>query len=107
MDTDRKSKIIQLLSQDPASGFLLFALAKEYEYESDHATAIETYQKLLSNDPFYTGAYYHLSKQLIAIDDHQAAVETIHKGIDICLQTKATHDASELRGLLEEITDDE
>ena len=100
MDTDRKSKIILLLSQDPDSGFLLFALAKEYEYESDHQSAIGTYQRLLSKDPFYTGAYYHLSKQLIAI-------ETIHKGIDICLQAKAQHDASELRGLLEEITDDE
>ncbi|MBK6478830.1 MAG: hypothetical protein IPP04_05210 [Saprospiraceae bacterium] len=107
MDTDRKSKIILLLSQDPDSGFLLFALAKEYEYESDHQSAIGTYQRLLSKDPFYTGAYYHLSKQLIAIDKHKAAVETIHKGIDICLQAKAQHDASELRGLLEEITDDE
>jgi tetratricopeptide (TPR) repeat protein len=107
MDQDRKTKIIELLANDPHSSFLLFALAKEYEAEQNNQEAIHIYERLLSFNPDYTGAYYHLGKQYEVLLEIKNAIETYEKGILICKKHKATHDASELQGALEMITMDD
>lgn len=101
---DRKSKIISFLAKDPDSAFLLFALAKEYEADQNPALAIQSYEKLLATNPNYTGAYYHLGKQYELLADNEKAIGIYQQGIVICNQQKAMHDASELRGALENLT---
>ncbi len=104
MSTDRKAKIISFLEKDPDSSFLLFALAKEYEADLNTTLAIHTYERLLSIHPTYTGAYYHLGKQYELLSDPEKAIGIYQLGISICNQQKAIHDASELRGALENLT---
>ncbi len=107
VETNRKQKILSFLEQDPASSFLLFALAKEYEIENDHQSSIETYERLIQNEPLYTGAYYHLGKQYILIDNPMKALEVYKAGLEACKKANAMHDASEIRSAFEEISDEE
>ncbi len=99
----RKDQIKSMLEKEPTSSFLLFALAKEYENENNPALAIRTYLDLLNQNNQYTGAYYHLGKQYEAMGEIGAAVSIFTKGIEICKQVHAMHDASELKSALEEL----
>lgn len=105
MSTNRKQQLLDYLKAEPDSSFLLFALAKEYETEQKTSEAIITYETLLVKNPNYTGAYYHLGKQYVLSEQTQKAIEIYLKGIEICKSTGATHDASELRAALEDLTD--
>ncbi len=106
MANERKEKIITFLSKDPESSFLLFALAKEYESDGETEAAIATYIKLLDSNVGYTGAYYHLGKQYELLADNEKAIAIYKQGMVICHQHKALHDASELRGALDNLTMD-
>ena len=97
---DRKETLLRFLEKDPASPFLLFALAKEYENEENYSRGIEIYEQLLKIDPTYSGAYYHLGKLYEILDRPDKAKEVYREGLAQCRQQKAWHDANELQGAL-------
>ncbi|HNR06822.1 MAG TPA: tetratricopeptide repeat protein [Saprospiraceae bacterium] len=100
---DRKETLLRFLEKDPASPFLLFALAKEYETEGNLSASLETYEQLLQADPRYTGAYYHLGKLYERLESPDKAKEVYEHGLVLCRQQKAWHDANELQGALNDL----
>lgn len=104
---DRKKDLMEFLEKDPTSSFLRFALAKEYENENNPRKSIELFEDLIHSDPGYTGAYYHLGKQYLKIREKDQAIRVYQAGLAACRIHHAHHDASELRGALLEITDEE
>ena len=48
---ERLDQIKQMLSEDAKNSFLNFALAKEYESQSNYTMAIEHYEFIRQNDP--------------------------------------------------------
>ena len=93
----KMERIKSMLKDQPNDAFLLFALAKEYEYLNNWNEAINGYQNLLEHHPFYTGAFYHLANALLQEDRIEEAKECYEKGIAICRQQGDLHALSELQ----------
>ncbi|MBK9994354.1 MAG: hypothetical protein IPP01_10310 [Saprospiraceae bacterium] len=97
---ERLDQIKQMLSEDAKNSFLNFALAKEYESQSNYTMAIEHYEFIRQNDPSYVGTFYHLAKLYIANEDFSNAKFIIEEGITIAKSLKDFHAESELKNLL-------
>lgn len=93
----RLTQLFDLLKEQPEDGFLLFAVAKEYENIGDFPKAIEYYEKLRKSDPEYVGLYYHLADQYKEMEDYEKALFIFNEGIKIAQQIKDLHALSELR----------
>lgn len=93
----KMERIKSMLKDQPNDSFLLFALAKEYEYINDWPKAIEGYQLLLTHHPNYTGGFYHLAHALIELERIEEARKCFETGIDVCKQQGDDHALSELQ----------
>ncbi|GLR15703.1 tetratricopeptide repeat protein [Portibacter lacus] len=97
MDSRLKS-LLNLLKDSPNDGFLLFAIAKEYEGQEDFENALSYYEKLRSIDQDYVGLYFHLGALYAELDDSDKAMEVYDQGIEIAIKIKDQHALSELKG---------
>lgn len=94
----RLKSLLALLEDDENDGFLLFAVAKEYEKNEHLEKALEYYEKLRSVDPAYVGLYYHLGALYHEIDESEKALEIYEKGIEFATKLNDLHALSELKG---------
>ncbi len=97
---ENNSRLIHLkalLEDDPNDGFLLFAIAKEYEGMHDFDQALISYHLLLEKDPMYVGLYYHLGALYQEIDEMDKALDIYTQGIQIAISIKDLHALSELK----------
>jgi len=103
MHSSRLIQLQNMLKSSPNDSFLLFALAKEYEKSNDLAEALVHYLALESVEPHYVGLYYHKGKLQERLQQTDQAIDTYIKGVEMALQAKDMHAASELRGALMEL----
>ncbi len=96
--TDRLKSLLALLDETPNDGFLLFAIAKEYEGNGELENALSHYEKLRSVDQEYVGLYFHLAHLYAELDKPEKAMQIYDKGIEIAELLKDTHALSELKG---------
>lgn len=94
----RLESLMALLEEDKNDGFLLFAIAKEYESANDIEKALEYYEHLRSIDPEYVGLYYHLGGLYSEIEESEKAMNIYTKGIEIASRMHDLHALSELKG---------
>jgi tetratricopeptide (TPR) repeat protein len=92
----RIERLKELLKQSPTDGFILFALAKEYEKLQLPVEAIRILTDLIAEQPEYIGAYYHLAAMLKQQNQFDTALEVYQKGIE---KAKAIGDQHALREL--------
>jgi tetratricopeptide (TPR) repeat protein len=104
--TNRLQYLTQLLESSPNDPFLLFAIAKEYEKNSDDASALLWYERLKNTRPDYVGLYYHLGKLFERLGNHPAAISVYKTGADVARSAKDNHALAEINGALMEIDDD-
>lgn len=100
MMNSRKNQLLKLLEQDPDDCFLLFALAKEHEYEESWLLAKEAYQILNQKDASYLAFYYHFGKLCEQLGDKINAANIYKEGINKCLEFNDLHSKSELQSAL-------
>lgn len=96
-ENSRLSNLLDLLNQQPNDGFLLFAIAKEYENLQDIPNALKYYEHLRKNDPEYVGLYYHLADLYKEMEDFEKAIHVFDQGIAIAEKIKDLHALSELK----------
>lgn len=96
MTTERLLTLLNMYDENNHDSFVLFAIAKEYEYSQDLAKAIESYEKLKLKDPQYVGLYYHLAKAYEESNHHSLALENYEAGIQIAKKLADFHALSEL-----------
>ena len=94
----RKDQVLSLLEDNPSDGFLLFALAKEYEKEGAEADAREVYERIVREHPDNPGTYYHLGKLLERVNEPAAADRTYAAGIAKTKSLGERHAMRELMG---------
>lgn len=94
----RLDSLMELLQDNPNDGFVLFALAKEYEGMEEISHALEYYEKLRAIDPEYVGLYYHLGGLYAEIEEHEKALNIYKKGIEVATTLHDLHALSELKG---------
>ena len=97
MDSRLKS-LLNLLKDSPNDGFLLFAIAKEYEGQEDFENALSYYEKLRSADPDYVGLYFHLGALYAELEEAEKAMDIYEKGIEVAIKINDHHALSELKG---------
>ncbi len=96
MNINRLKMLQEMLELSPNDSFLLYALAKEFEYGNDDDQALVVYLRLKESDPHYIGLYYHLGKLYEKKNDVTKALETYIEGIEISKKIKDFHALSEL-----------
>jgi tetratricopeptide (TPR) repeat protein len=94
----RLDSLKELLQDDPNDGFVLFAVAKEYEGMDDLEHALEFYERLRTVDPEYVGLYYHLGALYAEIEEPEKAMNVYKKGIEVATTMHDLHALSELKG---------
>jgi len=94
----RLDSLLDLLNEDPDDGFLLFAVAKEYEGTDNIEKALEYYEVLRSKDPEYVGLYYHLGGLYAELEENEKAMNVYDKGIEVATTMHDFHALSELKG---------
>ncbi len=94
----RLQQLQNMLAAQPASPFLLFALAKEYEKLGDYAEALRYFERLEADFVDYVGTYYHLGKLLERLQQPARAFASYKKGMRIAQAQGDTHSYSELAG---------
>jgi len=98
--TDRKSKLLQFLQNDPEDAFTRYALALEYKSEGNPEEAIRLLDRLVKEKPDYLGAYYQLGQLLIQTGKEEAATVILRAGILQAGLAGNQHTKSELQSLL-------
>ncbi len=101
----RLQRLQQLLEASPDDAFLLFAVAKEFEYSGDADRALQQYQHLRDRHPDYVGLYYHLGKLLEKTGQVSEALSVYQSGMLIARNAGDLHALSELNAARLEIDD--
>lgn len=97
---ERLQKLIEM-NKTKESDFLLFAIAKEWERESNFIESEKYYSRLTQAFPDYVGVYYHYATLLLHLGRAEEASQYIEIGIKCCLNAGDHHAANELRSLKE------
>lgn len=94
----RKKRILDMMKQQPNDAFLHFALAKEFEKESDWEKAISYYEWIRKNEPTYVGMYYHLGAAAIEHELDSEYIDEIYQaGMEMAKSQSDQHALSELQ----------
>ena len=103
----RLEMLLQLLQERPNDSFARFALAKEYEKQSELPSALENYLALRQSDPAYVGLYYHLGKLYELLEQPETAIEVYRAGMEVAKSAKDMHALGELNGARMQIDDED
>lgn len=96
MKDNRIDTLLGFLKDDPEDGFVIFALAKEYEKIGTLKKALDTYLKLKELDSNYVGLYYHLGALYEQLKEKDKALLTYEEGIAVAKKIADFHSLSEL-----------
>lgn len=92
----RLTQLLEFLKESPEDPFLLFAIAKEYEKQSEIDQALAQYQDLVNNHPDYVGTYYHYGKIREQKGQLEEAIQIYQKGMDVAKKQGDQHALGEL-----------
>lgn len=96
MDNSRLDFLLSIYDDADHDSFVLYGIAKEYEYANKTQDAIVTYKKLMVKDPEYVGLYYQLAKIYESIGAREDAMTTYDEGIKMAKKLSDFHALSEL-----------
>lgn len=96
MSNNRLQSLLTMYDEKKPDSFVLFAIAKEYEYLENMQEAIQKYEDLKTLDPNYVGLYYHLAKAYEGKDMPEKAIKIYEEGIQIAKKQADFHALSEL-----------
>jgi tetratricopeptide (TPR) repeat protein len=85
MNTNRLEMLLGMYDEANHDSFILFAIAKEYEYLGNIGLAIAQFNKLKSLEPNYVGIYYHLANLYQTLEDFHMALSTYDEGINVAI----------------------
>lgn len=96
MSSNRLQSLLTMFDEKKPDSFVLFAIAKEYEYLENMQEAIQKYEDLKTLDPNYVGLYYHLAKAYEGKDMPEKAIKIYEEGIQVAKKQADFHALSEL-----------
>ena len=94
----------EILSQDPANAFARYGLAMEYAKAGDADRALEEFAKLLSAHPDYAAGYFMAAQTLVKGGRNDEARTMLESGIAAARRKGDSHAASEMRGMLDDLS---
>jgi len=103
----RIKELETLLETSPDDPFIIYALAREFEKQTNTLQAILMYEHLVNSHPTYIATYYHYSKLLYEAGNRNQALVLIKQGIENGLKEKDMHAVGEMKAMLSQWTDDD
>jgi len=104
MQVQRLEKLLQLLSENEADTFILYALAMEYLGLNQKDLAEKYFLDCLQLDSNYIPAYYQLGLLYQSQDNEEKALATLQAGLQLLIGSKDQKTINEFRSLIEEIS---
>jgi predicted Zn-dependent protease len=101
---DRATSLKEILSQDPNNTLARYGLAMEYSSSGQYETALEEFRKLIDTNPDYPAAYFMAAQALVKAGRADDAKKMLVDGIAAANRKRDSHAASEMQGMLEEIS---
>jgi predicted Zn-dependent protease len=101
---DRIATLVEILSQDPHNVLARYGLAMEYSNAGETDRALEEFGKLLSANPDYPAAYFMSAQTLSKAGRVEEAKRMLTDGIAAAQRKRDSHAASEMQGMLEELS---
>lgn len=96
----------EILAQDPNNAFARYGLALEYSNSGKLEQALEEFKKLLAANPDYSAGYFMAAQTLMKSDRKDEARSMLENGIGAAQRKGDSHAASEMQGMLEEISNE-
>jgi len=96
-----------LLDATPDDPFIIYALAREHEAQSNTIQAVLMYEYLVNHHPAYIATYYHYSKLLYEAGNRTQAIKLLKEGIEQGIKENDMHSVGEMKSLLALWTGDE
>ena len=103
-EMDRAASLKEILAQDPDNTLARYGLAMEYSNAGQYETALEEFKRLLTANPDYPAAYFMAAQTLVKADRVEDAKKMLVDGIAAAGRKRDSHAASEMQGMLEEIS---
>lgn len=100
----RLEQLRELHREYPADAFTHYSLALEYVDSGQPETAIAELRQLLATRPDYIPAHQMLGQTLLQHGDIAEARAALEQGIEAAAKAGNLHAATEMRGLLEELS---
>ena len=94
----------EVLAQDPNNAFARYGLAMEYSNSGEIEQALGEFKKLLSANPDYAAGYFMAAQTLMKSDRRDEAKAMLENGIVAAQRKGDSHAASEMQGMLAEIS---
>lgn len=96
----RKTKILEMLADDPGDTFLRYSLAMELRSEGDHEASLAKLGELIRDAPPYVPAFFMAAQQLVDLGRTDEARTQLRDGIDQARAQGDGHAAAEMSELL-------
>jgi predicted Zn-dependent protease len=101
---DRIATLNEILAQDPNNAFARYGLAMEYANSGNIGQALDEFTKLISANPDYAAGYFMAAQTLMKENRKDEARTMLEKGISAADRKSDAHAASEMEGMLGEIS---
>ena len=93
-----------ILQQNPKDSFARYGLAMAYAAEGKTDEALREFETTTEHNPDYVPAYQMSAQTLIKVGRIEEARTRLQAGLAACERTGNAHAASELGGMVEEIS---
>ena len=101
---DRLAAFAELLTADPANSFARYGLAMEHLSQSHPEAALAEFARTIEHNPDYVPAYQMSAQTLVKMNRSEEAVTLLEQGLAAAARTGNAHAASEMQGLLDELS---
>ena len=102
MNSARLEQLQKLHAADPADADVCYMIAQEFGKGSEHASAIEWYDKCLAVDAAYCYAYFFKAMALTELNRKPEAIDVLNTGVAKANEVGNEKAISELTALLEQ-----
>lgn len=101
---NRIATLNEILSQDPNNAFARYGLAMEFANSGQAERALEEFGRLIAAHPDYAAGYFMAAQTLTKAGRHEEARTMLEKGIAAAQRKGDSHAASEMQGMLDELS---
>ncbi len=101
---DRIAALNEILAQDPNNTLARYGLAMEHSNSGQFEPALAEFGKLISASPDYAAAYFMAAQTLVKAGRAEEAKKMLVDGIAAAGRSRNPHAASEMQGMLDELS---
>src|SRR4051812_14463772 len=99
-NSERLSKLLQMLEREPGDSFLLYAIALEHKKAMRFKESLEFFGRVMEKDPDYAVAYHQTGLVHEQAGNLEAAREAYRRGIAVASRIGNQHAKEEMQAAL-------